>query len=83
MDKTITIHPLHDPDAAKRDLEFWMSKTPAERVDAVEFLRRMYYGKLLDKPMAKVFRIIDRKSGKILCQSDNYEELVNEYLFQD
>jgi hypothetical protein len=25
------------------DLQFWQEKTPQERIDAVEFLRRQYY----------------------------------------
>jgi hypothetical protein len=25
------------------DLQFWQKKTPQERIDAVEFLRRQYY----------------------------------------
>jgi hypothetical protein len=26
-----------------KDLEFWLSKTPEERIEAVEFLRSQYY----------------------------------------
>ncbi len=58
MDKTITIRPLHDPVAAKRDLEFWLSKTPAERVDAVEILREFYYGPNIR--LERVARVVKR-----------------------
>ncbi len=26
------------------DLAYWLSKTPEERIEAVEYLRRQYYG---------------------------------------
>ena len=26
------------------DLEFWLGKSPSERIEAVEFLRRQYHG---------------------------------------
>ena len=31
-------------DQYSEDLKFWLSKTPAERIEAVEFLRRQYHG---------------------------------------
>lgn len=27
----------------KKDLQYWLSKTPSERIDAVEFLRDQYF----------------------------------------
>lgn len=42
--KTISKHPLDDPDAAARDLGYWLSRTPEERLSAVEILRRQYFG---------------------------------------
>lgn len=35
---------LMDMAGARNDLQYWRGKTPAERVAAVEFLRRQYYG---------------------------------------
>lgn len=34
----------HSKNAIRDDLEYWLSKTPEERVSAVEMLRRQYYG---------------------------------------
>ena len=31
-------------DAEADDIEFWMSKTPTERVEGIEYLRRWLYG---------------------------------------
>jgi len=41
----------------KEDLEYWLSRTPDERVEAVELLRRQYYGNAgrLQR-VARVFR---------------------------
>jgi len=30
--------------AAKSDVAYWLSKSPKDRLSAVEFLRRQYYG---------------------------------------
>ena len=42
--KVVFKRSLNEPSTSKRDLEYWLSKTPEERVSAVEFLRRQYYG---------------------------------------
>jgi hypothetical protein len=39
--KVLSVKSLYDKD---NDLEFWLSKTPEERVLAVEFLRQLIYG---------------------------------------
>jgi hypothetical protein len=39
--KALSVKSLYDKD---NDLEFWLSKTPEERVLAVEFLRQLIYG---------------------------------------
>jgi hypothetical protein len=31
-------------EAEVQDVEYWMSRTPAERIEAVEYLRRWLYG---------------------------------------
>ncbi|MEI6054650.1 MAG: hypothetical protein WCR55_01215 [Lentisphaerota bacterium] len=31
-------------DEIKENLEYWLSRTPAERVEAIEILRKQYYG---------------------------------------
>ena len=40
-DMTITVAHLTDP---PKDKEFWWSKSPYERLQAVELLRRLNYG---------------------------------------
>lgn len=34
----------HDANSLKDDLEFWLKKSPEERLSAVEFLRRQFHG---------------------------------------
>lgn len=58
IEKIVKKHALDDPDAKRRDLEHWLSKPPAERVAAVEFLRRMHHG---DAPrLQRVARVVRR-----------------------
>lgn len=44
IEKIVTKGTLADMKGTLRDVEYWRGKTPAERVAAVEFLRRQYYG---------------------------------------
>ena len=39
MDKSLKLISLHEK---SNDRAFWMSKTPQERIDAIEFLRQQY-----------------------------------------
>lgn len=57
MEKVAAIRRLDDDDK-ERDLAYWLSRTPDERVAEVERLRREFYGPQLDKPMARVARVI-------------------------
>lgn len=34
----------HNENSAKEDLNYWLQRTPEERLDAVEFLRRQFHG---------------------------------------
>ena len=40
--KVVAKHNLKDSSSIKADLEYWLSKTPEERVAAVDYLRRQY-----------------------------------------
>jgi len=40
------------------DLQFWQEKTPQERIDAVEFLRRQYYSLCGCKEIPRITRTI-------------------------
>jgi hypothetical protein len=35
---------INDISSAKDDLAYWLSKSPEDRVSAVEYLRRQYHG---------------------------------------
>jgi len=44
MNKRPRLHlEIRKGDSTKRDLQFWLAKTPEERISAVEFLREQYY----------------------------------------
>ena len=57
MEKVVTRWRLGDPAAEKADLAYWLSRSPEDRLAAVEELRRRFYG---DPPrlqrVARVFR---------------------------
>ena len=44
IEKQVFKRCLKDEAADGRDLAYWLSKTPAERIAAVEELRRQYHG---------------------------------------
>ena len=50
--------------SAKNDRAYWMSKTPAERFNAIEFLRSQYpdYENQLSAGIQKVCRIIKKET---------------------
>ena len=42
--KVVNKRDLHDFSSIKEDLLYWLSKTPEERVAAVDYLRKQYHG---------------------------------------
>lgn len=58
IEKTVTIKYLNDSGQAGSDLEYWLSKTPDERISAVEILRRQYYGN--SERLQRTVRIIQQ-----------------------
>ena len=44
IQKTVKTKNLLRNDSIADDLKFWLSKSPEERVSAVEYLRRQYHG---------------------------------------
>lgn len=44
IEEKVRKRPLKDKTATADDLAYWMSKTPEERVAAVEYLRNQFYG---------------------------------------
>lgn len=48
-------------EAEKADREFWKSKTPEERLEALEYLRRMTYGEAAcTARLQRVLEIVER-----------------------
>jgi hypothetical protein len=58
MEKVVTIRSLKDNHL---DVAFWKSKTPAERIAAIELLRQHYLSFLKNPPqiVQRVFAIVD------------------------
>ncbi len=49
-------------DQADDDIEFWASKTPAERLSATEYLRQINYGQdAISGRLQRVLEIVDLK----------------------
>jgi hypothetical protein len=59
--KVVTKKKLSDLKNDKSDLNYWLSKTPDERILAVEELRRQYAGS--EERLQRVVRIIKRKKS--------------------
>ncbi len=58
IQKVVTRWKLGDPAAEKADLAYWLSKTPEERIEAVEVLRRQVYGS--PSRLQRIARVIQR-----------------------
>ena len=62
MEKSLKITQLMDKSS---DFIYWMSKTDAERLEAVETLRQQYinYKKNVQSRLQRVYRVINQKQG--------------------
>ncbi|MBF0409078.1 MAG: hypothetical protein HQM10_17150 [Candidatus Riflebacteria bacterium] len=59
MDKTrFSIVDLHDQ---SDDTAYWLTKTPQERLEALEYLRRINYGDSACARLQRIFEIAQRK----------------------
>ncbi len=58
MEKVVTIRSLKD---SQNDYAYWLTKTPAERIAAIELLRQHYLAFLKDAPqrLQRVYRIVE------------------------
>ncbi|MCX6641481.1 MAG: hypothetical protein NTW14_13535 [bacterium] len=56
--KSVRRHNLKTYDEIQDNLQFWLAKTPEERVVAVEFLRRQTYGD--PTGLQRVVRVVKR-----------------------
>ncbi len=58
---TFSIASLHDESDEK---DYWLSRTPEERLEALEILRRIAYGYDSDPGrLSRFFEVIERKRG--------------------
>ena len=58
IQKVVKKYHLQADATARADLDYWLSKSPAERVAAVDDLRRQYYGNAAR--LQRVARVIQR-----------------------
>ena len=58
IEKVVRKHDLSDDFDRKADLEYWLSKSPSERIEAVELLRRQFHGSTAR--LQRVVRVIQR-----------------------
>jgi hypothetical protein len=62
IEKVVRKAKLSQFDEIKENLAYWLSKSPEERVEAVEILRRMHYGEL--PRMQKVVKVFRRSRNQ-------------------
>jgi hypothetical protein len=65
MERVVHKGPLNDPDAARRDREYWLSRPSEERIAAVEILRRHFYGN--PGRLERVARVITSRGETFRC----------------
>jgi hypothetical protein len=58
MKMVLRKRPLHDPDAERDDVAYWLSRPLEERIEAVQILRRQFYD--CSQRMQKVIRVYQR-----------------------
>ena len=56
--KVVTHRDLHDRSAGAADLRYWLSRPPAERIEAVEALRREHHGS--SERLQRTARVVQR-----------------------
>ena len=61
IEKVVTKRYMRDFDEVKENLAYWLSRTPEERVAAVEYLRRQFNGS--STRLQRSARVIQRSQG--------------------
>lgn len=63
MEKTVRI--TNFKDAENEDFEYWLQKTPEEKLDTLQYLREMVYDLKNEdrKGLQRILRVIKRKRG--------------------
>ena len=59
IEKVVSKYDLHDKCRAESDLRYWLSRTPQQRGEAVEFLRAQQHGRGARR-LQRVARVIPR-----------------------
>ena len=62
IEKVVTKYNLQDWCKVKDDLNYWLSKTPQQRIEAVEYLRSQYYGN--SAGLQRTVRVVERSPTK-------------------
>jgi len=60
IEKVVTRVGLKESSVTQYDVDHWLRKTPEERVSAVEYLRRQFYGSTAR--LQRTARVIQRSS---------------------
>lgn len=60
--KTVQKHRMDKDFEIKQNLEYWLSRPPEERLEAVEILRRQVYGETTPR-LQRVVRVIKRSQS--------------------
>ena len=58
IQKVVTRRNVQELFSMQEDLAYWLSKTPQERIAAVDYLRRQYYGSAAR--LQRVARVVQR-----------------------
>ena len=61
IQKVVTKLTLEEASSSKQDLAYWLRKTPEERVEALEHLRRQFDG--TTTRLQRTARVIQRSQG--------------------
>lgn len=61
IEKIVKKGNLDDKFLKEADLEYWLNKSPQERIDAVEILRRQYNGSAAR--LQRIIRIVQRQQN--------------------
>lgn len=66
MEKIIKIYDLKDPQQYEDEREYWKSKTPEEKLEALEHLRQQYMklkGIDVEQGFQRVYKVIEQRKG--------------------
>jgi len=58
IQKIVRVKNLNDKDLISDDLKYWLSKSPEERVETVDWLRKQFHGN--SERLQRVVRVIQR-----------------------